>query len=50
MAATVGQKSSDAELARDAAKLQKDLAGLDQNGGVPAMIDVTNMTARGHQM
>lgn len=50
IAATVGQRSGDPELARETARLQKDLAAADQNGGLPAIIDVEKMTARCHQM
>ena len=48
MAATVGQRSGDAELAREAAQLQKDLAK--PYVGAPALVDVVKMTDRCRQL
>jgi hypothetical protein len=51
MAATVGQRSGDPELAQEAAKLQRDLAAANQDDdGTPALIDLENMTAECHQL
>jgi len=48
MAATVAQRSGDAELAREAAQLQKDLAK--PYVGAPALVDVVKMTDRCRQL
>jgi hypothetical protein len=48
MAATEGQRSGDAELAREATQLQKDLS--QPYIGVPVLIDITRMTDRCRQL
>jgi hypothetical protein len=48
MAARDGQRSGDAELAREARQLQKDLA--QPYVGVPALADITRMTDRCRQL
>lgn len=48
MTATEGQRSGDAELAREARQLQKDLA--QPYIGVPVLIDINRMTDRCRQL
>jgi len=49
MIATWGKESGDAELAREAARLQMDLRKLPQ-GSVPSLIEVFKMTERCYQL
>jgi outer membrane PBP1 activator LpoA protein len=50
VAAASGQRSGDAELAREAARLQIDLKGVQKVGGVPAIIDASKMMTRCRQL
>ena len=51
MAASVGQRSGDAELRLEATQLQKDLAlAIRKNEGVHALLDIHNLAARCRQL
>jgi hypothetical protein len=50
MVAEVGQRSGDAELAREARELERDLPKLDQDIDVPVLVDVARMTDRCQQL